>query len=433
MSSRFIRKLSLVPLLVLFVAVGTAPGETLQECLAQGLQSGRNAQLLKAELDQQRATLGMTRAEFQPKATVTQDSKGRKSMRLADRLSSRTQVSASLAEDDGGARSELVSLSQSVFVGNAVELSRARLHWQGARLQYEQGLEEFKFSVIRKFYEVVRAQERIKTLQESVERWGRALTFAEVKFTLGTTNKIDVLNTKVNQGNAENALLAEQQSLSRLGDELKDLIGVELTRPLTATESLDFTKVETNQVAIERREVAAEKLKVELARVSLHDARERARPDIRLDTSYRSNRGGAYVINDQLVQSTDSEVVAAVSYNFQLGKRADEYDRDRLVRALDSARLALESQRVAVDREHRDILRSLELKERAIRTAKESLDQARESYDFSLEAFQKGMISSLDLRDSQDKLTQARDNLTSLLIDYRIAKYQYVKVLGGTL
>jgi outer membrane protein TolC len=425
--------LPLVPLLVLLGTVGTAPAETLQECLEQGLKSGRNAQILKAELDKQRATLGMTRAEFQPKATVSQDSQGRKSVRLADRLSSRTQVSASLAEDEGGARSELVSLSQSVFVGNAVELARARLQWQVARLQYEQGLEDFKFSLIRKFYEVVRAQERIKTLQESVERWSRALTFAEVKFTLGTTNKIDVLNTKVNQGTAENALLAEQQSLARVGDELKDLIGVELTRPLTATESLDFSKVETNQVSLERREVAADKLKVELARVNLRDARQRSRPDVRLDTSYRSSRGNAYVVNDQLLQPTDSEVVAALSYNFQLGKRADEYDRDRLVRELDSTRLALENQRVAVEREHRDILRSLELKERAIRTATESLDQARESYDFSLEAFQKGMISSLDLRDSQDKLTQARDSLTSLLIDYRIARYQYVKVLGGTL
>ena len=56
-----------------------------------------------------------------------------------------------------------------------------------------------------------------------------------------------------------------------------------------------------------------------------------------------------------------------------------------------------------------------------------------EALPFSLDAFQKGILTSLDLRDSQDKLTQARDSYTSLLIDYKVAEQQFVKVMGGTL
>ncbi|MBI3892327.1 MAG: TolC family protein [Candidatus Wallbacteria bacterium] len=420
-------------MLVGLVAAAPAPADTLARCLGTGVARSRTARQLAAELGRQRATLGAARADFSPKVTVTRDTTDRSVVQVNDKLATQTAVNATVTEDSTGGRSEILSLSQGLFVHSAVELVRARLGWEIARVVYEQGLEDYKFAVIQRFFAALRSRERVRTLEESVERWSRALAFAEVKFKLGASSKIDVLNTRVNRGNAETALLNEQQSLASAMDELRDLMGVEMTRPLTLEEPIDFSHVSTAPARRERREVRAARLRVDVARANLRDAEQRSKPDIRLDTSYRSFRNSAFVLNNQLVSPSDSEVVGAVTYNFQFGKRGADYDLERLRHDLESARIGLEQQLVTVEREKRDILRALELKERGITTAKESLDLARESYDFSLDAFQKGILSSLDLRDSQDKLTQAREVYTSLLIDYKVAGHQYVKVLGGTL
>lgn len=426
-------RITLALLLPLAIAPIAARAETLAQCLTTGIKEGRTARGLREELGRQRAALGSARSEFDPRFTVSRDTTDRSVMQVSDRFASQTAVNATVTEDGSGGRSELVNLSQSLFVHNAIELVRARAAWAIAQLEYELGLEEYKFSVVRKFYDALRSRERVKTLEESVERWSRALTFAEVKFKLGASSKIDVLNTRVNQGNAQTALLAEQQALAGAADELADLIGVEMTRGLTLEEPIDFSKVSTAPAGWERRETRIARVRLDLARANLRDARQRSRPDIRLDTSYRSFANSAFVLNNVVVRPSDSEIVGAVTYNFQLGKRSADFDLDRLKHDLESARLALEQRQVTVEREKRDILRSLALKERAIATARESLDMARESYEFSLDAFQKGILSSLDLRDSQDKLTQARDSYTSLLIDYKVAGKQFVKVMGGTL
>ncbi|HPG56590.1 MAG TPA: TolC family protein [Candidatus Wallbacteria bacterium] len=83
--------------------------------------------------------------------------------------------------------------------------------------------------------------------------------------------------------------------------------------------------------------------------------------------------------------------------------------------------------------EQRDALRKIEYIEKAYEIASKSLRQAYENFEFSRLSFQKGLISNIDLRDAQDKLTSAKRSVVSLIIQHKLACHKFYFAMGRDL
>ena len=143
--------------------------------------------------------------------------------------------------------------------------------------------------------------------------------------------------------------------------------------------------------------------------------------DLHLDSPFRG------------LAEVSPELQATLRYNFPIGTAPVDHTYRGLQAALENARHDLTNRELRIAREQRDILRTLGTKEQSVRIAEQTVKNATESYEASQISFQRGLISNIDLRTAQANLTNARDSYISLLIDYRLACFQYQRLFGGDL
>lgn len=394
---------------------------SLDDSLIIGLKQSRQVKILEGSLEASLHGFRVVEAGYHPSFTSSflRDFDDREH-KVTQRLGAGGNLSLNHRAPLGGPRVLTANLSQTLTVLSDPSLQQAGLGWARSQLDYLQGIEDFKFSVIQKFFEVLLGQELLLSQEESILRTADLVEIARAKFELGLSSKLDLLNTQVIQGRATTAAIEQRARLQLSIDELRDLIGIEPLIPLSVHYPIEFKPLARDIVDGFRRDLEGQKVDVRIAQSVRHEGNLLARPDIRLNVDHTDD-------------SFTKEDVAAVTWNYALGGRPVIFDKERRRSLFQVAEVRLRDFTFQVRREKRDILRVLDAREQAVQVAEANLANAQESYEYSRLAFERGMINNIDLRDAQDKLTQARISYVSILIDYITATYRYVKTLGGTL
>lgn len=394
---------------------------SLDDSLVIGLDHSRQVKILEGQLEASLHGYRVVEAGYHPLFTSSflQDF-DEKEHKVTQRLGAGGNLTLNHRAPLSGPRVMTANLSQTLTVLSDPSLRQAGLGWARSQLDYLQGIEDFKFSVIQKFFEVLLGQELLLSQEESILRTADLVEIARAKYELGLSSKLDLLNTQVIQGRATTAAIEQRARLQLSVDELRDLIGIEPLIPITVHYPIEFKKLERNLADGFRRDLEAQKVDVRIARTVRHEGNLLARPDIRLDVTHTDD-------------TFTREDVAGVVWNYALGGRPVAFDKRRRQALLEVADVRLRDFTFQVRREKRDILRTLDAREQAVEVAEANLANAQESYEYSRLAFERGMINNIDLRDAQDKLTQARISYVTILIDYITATYRYVKIFGGTL
>ena len=396
---------------------------TLRQVIDHGMKQGREMRRIDTVYGEARARYRETRSSFVPSVTLTGNDNGQRTSSIYKRLKKSGSLDYSFTNPGrGGNNSRSITWKHPFFRTNDINLDEAELNYAIAQFEKTRQQVEFRFQIVQQYYEVLRLQERVKVSANAVERWKKLLDFARARYELGTSTKIDVLNAQVNLGNSENSLLANEQSLASRRDSLSDYVGYPVDIHLEAKEPLTFTTADISMSDDWLREdLAVSRLRVERARWRSRNARRNARPDLDWESEWTDNEG------------SPSEVVHSVSWTFQLGRRTDEWTFLRLQENERTTRIELDRLAMSISIDQRDAKRRLERLERSIRIAQASVRQAEESMEFSQFSFEKGVVSAIELREAQGNLTNARSNLVNLLIDYRIAVFQYERAMGGDL
>jgi outer membrane protein len=87
----------------------------------------------------------------------------------------------------------------------------------------------------------------------------------------------------------------------------------------------------------------------------------------------------------------------------------------------ESAVLTLENTQQQIRQEVLDLINRLKLAESRILVLEKSIAVAQKSYDISVERFQTGTTSRNDVAQAQQRLTSAKINSLSAIIDYQVA------------
>lgn len=394
----------------------------LPRVLALAREHGREARLAQEELAAAYQRMNFVRSSYHPTGVAQASDPEKRALSLSQKLSSGTRASVNLSQADTGDVSRVYSVDHQLFINNAYDVRLANVTFAVARELFRQRIEDYKLDVIRRFYDLVRAQLRFRTLTDAVGRAHDLVASAKARFELGTTSKLDVLNTEVELANAQNDLLAQRQTVDRTRDELLDLIGLSLETPLDAVDPLKLERPDEPEPGWYRSELAAERGRVEVARTQLNQARYESKPDVRLNAQLDEDAGLG-----------QRELSTTVRYNFPIGTAPSDHVYRQLKHAYATSELNYQSRELQIAREQRDIRRTLNTKEQSVRIAQMALANATEAYDASQISFARGLISNIDLRTAQANLTRARDSYLSLLIDYRVATFTYRRLFGGEL
>jgi len=172
-----------------------------------------------------------------------------------------------------------------------------------------------------------------------------------------------------------------------------------------------------------REDIEAERVRLNIAGVKCSKAKKLAAPKLKLNVSKTR-------YDDS---SRSSDFRSTVTYELNLGPQDNKINEWIEENNLALREFALTDIENSVLIEQRDILRKIKYLEEAYAIASKNLQQAQENFEFSKMSFQKGLISNIDLRDAQEKLTSAKRNAVSLAIQHRVNRYQFYYTMGRDL
>lgn len=296
-----------------------------------------------------------------------------------------------------------------------------RIYREIENIQFAYNKEIFKLKIINAAYDLVFTYKRLKVLEETFSHWKNILEYYRAKFDIGTISKIALLNAEVNYRSQENLVNLQEKRLSDNTESFKILIGYSLEDSLEVSDKVILNKFDAE--SLEQNEdynLRISRLEHEIRMLTLKQDKRFTNGDLDFTSSYSDS-------------GTSSNYSGMITYSFDFGKNHPKFNNQiaqwyesKYKLSLKKEILDSKSRRNEIMRRYRTLKRSLEISEK-------KLESATESYDYSKIAIQKGLISTLDLQDAQDKLTQAKLDKLGDIISFNKLKYEMIVTFGGVI
>jgi len=317
-----------------------------------------------------------------------------------------------------------------------------------AALHFDETALSVAFGVTRRFYDLVRAEQSLAVLEETVRQSAELVTRAEALFAAGRLKAGETYAARVNLGNDRINVEVERARVAQARAELSLVLGRSAEQPLVvvppaaldgappasylAPPAQDALLARAHDARparareLERARVA--ELGVTMARADYFPALgvsvgyTRESPDLAGGTGVYGSLARQYVLGGQLY----------VKWNLFDGLATTSASEVALAEA-ERARLTTTQTEQTIAAEVVRARESLIAQAQAAIYAGENLASAETSVRLARERFDAGAATQLEVRDAQLKLTQARLALVSTRSDCAVAFAELNRAVGGGL
>jgi len=333
-----------------------------------------------------------------------------------------------------------INLNYTLFdgLGRWYDYKRLREEYQLSELQARETIETTMIQLFSIYFEVARISENIDVLQETYSSTEDRLKRAEYSFEYGQSNKLDVLNAEVDLVNDSINLMNERQLLRNT---LRDL-NIVLNQDLEVSYVVDTTVSFTSPLVIEDflangpennvRMLQAKK-NITINDYSLKAGKSVFLPTVGLTGSYGWNEGN-FPATNFLASSTSTGFSAGLNLTWNL------FDGGNGITQVKNAKILLDSQEILYDQVQLEIKRDIanangnylnllnvfELQEQNVETATNNFERSNERYKL-------GQISSVELRQAQINLLNARTSKNQAKYTAKLAELQLLQLTGQIL
>jgi len=349
---------------------------------------------------------------------------------LSESIFGRDQVSGLTGFSQSGRdyfNNFLVQFSQPLLTPNIYRINadRASIGVEQARSDYIKNQLDVVYSVTQSFYMLYQLTQRLDIAQEQVKQNEGSYQTAKNKFSAGLIPEVEVLQSEVDLVTSQNDLLNAEQALAATKNTFRLLLGLPLDDEVELVASLAYKAVPIDtetavQAALKNRsEVANADLNRELRRMEIGLAESRNDFRVDLTASYGFNRDDTQL--SRVFRDVGRTRSAALTFSvpiFDWGSNRLEIESAEVQHR--NAVATADYVRQQIRQEILDLISRIRLAESRIKVLEKVVAVAQKSYDISLGRFQAGTINRNELALTQQRLTTAKINNLSALIDYQI-------------
>jgi outer membrane protein len=314
-------------------------------------------------------------------------------------------------------------------IKNGYNISRHGLSL--AKETYRLNKQEVKFNVVSLFYNIILARELIKVREESIASLKDHLKTVQDRYDKGYASEFDVLRAKVQLANAQPPLVQAKNLYKTALDNLKNLLGISLTDSIDVAGELVYEAIEVNQSQAEdfalknRSELNQIREQKRISQLSLAIAKAGNKPSVVGAANFLYERP-FYSIDEW---KTDWNVTLALNIpifdGFLTRSKVRQAKSD--LKQLDVSESQLEDY---IRLEITQAISDLNLAQENILSQQENVNQAKEGLRIANVQYQNGVLTNLELLDTEFALTVAETNYLQALSDYTIAKAKFEKAIG---
>jgi HAE1 family hydrophobic/amphiphilic exporter-1 len=327
----------------------------------------------------------------------------------------------------------VLSLQQPVFtwgkIRNSYDIAKYGLSL--TQEEYRKTQHEIKLNVTSLFYNVLLAKKLIGVREESIARIEDHLSTVQERYDKGYVPEFDVLRVKVQLANARPPLVHAKNLYRLTLDNLKNLLGINLSDSVSLEGTLESEPVEVDQTQAEesafrnRSELKLASEQERIGRKALALARAGNKPSLFGTANYEYKR--PYYSEDKW--KTDWNFTIALSFplfdGFLTRSRVKRAESD--LKQLDITEKQLRDLiRLEISQSVSDLNLALE----TILSQEENVGQAKEALRIARAQYKKGMLTNLELMDTEFALTVAETNYLQAQSDYLNANAKYERAIG---
>lgn len=310
-----------------------------------------------------------------------------------------------------------------------------------SQLEARETIENTMLQLLSIYYEIARLTENIQVLEETLEVSKERVLRAQYQFDYGQTNNLAVLNARVDVNNDSVILIDTRQQLANSKRDLNVL----LNREISAIDfAVDTTVNFIPELQVENFLSTAEANNVSLLQIERNIAiseydikisRSRYLPAIGLNGSYgwNRNRSAATAFFPGSTTITDG-LSAGVSLNWAIfdgGQTAVQVQNAKINYA--NQELIREQIELEVERDIANALNNFKNKLYIFRIQEENVATNLDNFERSREEFSLGQIASIEFRQAQVNLLNARTSLNLAKYDAKLAELQLLQLTGQLL
>ena len=310
-----------------------------------------------------------------------------------------------------------------------------------SQLQARETIENSILQIMSVYYEIARLSENINVLEETLEISKNRVTRAQYQFEYGQANNLVVLNARVDVNNDSIVLLETEQQLKNTKRDLNVL----LNREISANQfEVDTTVNFVSELALESFIDKAETNNVSLLQIDqnlqisdydIKISKSGYLPAVDLTGSYgwNRNRSAASAFFPGSTTTTDG-FAAGVSL------RWDIFDGGRTNVQIQNSKIRYQSQEIIKEQVESEIKRDIanalgnyQNKLYIFKVQEENVKTNLDNFNRSQEQYKLGRISSIEFRQAQINLLDARTSLNLAKYDAKLAELQVLQLTGQLL
>jgi outer membrane protein len=312
----------------------------------------------------------------------------------------------------------------------------SKISSETASKDYENTLSGIRYTVIRSFFQVLIAEEKLKLQTDVSEYSGKKFEEAELKFNMGNISRSDLLSFEVSRSSdiidlkaAESSLRKAKQSLIYymnapiMPDSLK--ISYEQTDPDAADANDENALIE--EALNSRPDLAVQRNFLKQRELSLKMEYDNYLPSLTGSISYNYNKYEDF--NNDLFSSTTDGIKARAGISVNLTYSGlNGIDRNKV--EVTKSRLQLENKIESVKNEIRQKLIELENQKNNLLLAGKYVELAQENMDLADKLFFIGNKSATDYLQARNDYIKAKYQKINSYFNFILAKHDLYNSLG---
>jgi outer membrane protein len=329
-----------------------------------------------------------------------------------------------------------VELDWTVFNGFQMFGTKDRLNAldKAGMLNFKNQVEQSSAAIISAYYDIVRQQQQLKVLTESISISLIKLEIAKTKFDIGSSSKLDYLQAKVDMNADSTNLLIQLSNLKKAKENLKYLIGSKDAEDFTTADTIVLTATMPlgglQSLAMQQNnQILAADAQKQAFIGSIREARGGLYPSIALSSRYNFNNQEAQAGFILVNQTRGLNYSASARWNIFEGGTI----KTNIANAKINADIAdinyqqvVQSVNTQINSAYADYLTNLNL----VNLVKDNMKFAVENLDIATERYKIGKINLIDYRTAQLGYVNAKTNLFNAIYNAKNSEIQLMRLSG---
>jgi len=330
----------------------------------------------------------------------------------------------------------------------ALNLSYTLYDGQGRKYNYLQSVENMNLSSLQiqqltensivqltqVFHEVARLEENVALLQESITISKKRLKRSEYLYEFGQGTQLEILNAQVDKNNDSIALIQGIQELANMKRDLNYLMGVDVEKQFTVLPNVAIRrdlKREEVLAALQNSNLQIQNVEhlLKLSEYATESNKSAWMPRLNANLAYQyrgsDDPNGAFVIGSSNFGPNGGLSLSWNVFDATTKVRVQNAKLDMENRTIEKEAL-VENLKAQALKAHGNYLTLLYV----LSAQSQNVETAARNFDRSTEALRLGQITSIEFRQAQLNLLNAKQALSSARFNAKNAEVQLLALMG---